>query len=123
MKQLRYGLALIMSVFAVTVLAVSLPDKEIDHLLQYIATSSCRFIRNGSSYPADEAGAHITRKYDYLKSRIKNAEEFIQYAASESSFTHQPYRVNCVGKEQLSRDWLLEELLHYRQTNSEGQRG
>ncbi len=93
-------------------------EQEIGHLLHFIASSECIFIRNGSPYPAGSASAHIERKYHYVKARIKTTEDFITRAASESSSSGNPYQVNCAGKESLSKAWLLEELRRYRQTNS-----
>lgn len=93
-------------------------EQEIGHLLHFIASSECTFIRNGSPYPAGNASTHIERKYHYVKSRIKTTEDFITLAASESSFSGNPYQVNCAGKESLSKAWLLEELSRHRQAKS-----
>src|SRR3954449_1516709 len=32
---------------------------EIDHLLNFVSTSSCTFVRTGTEYPADKAGEHL----------------------------------------------------------------
>ncbi len=93
-------------------------EQEIGHLLRFIASSECIFIRNGSQYPAGNASTHIERKYHYVKTRIKTTEDFITLTASESSFSGNPYQVNCAGKESLSKAWLLEELSRYRQAKS-----
>ena len=93
-------------------------ETEIQHLLDFVAASSCVFIRNGSEYPASEARAHIERKYDYAKSRIHTTEEFIKYAATQSSFSGKPYQVVCAGEKSFSKDWLLNELERYRQNSS-----
>lgn len=95
------------------------PELEIDHLLQFVADSPCSFIRNGSQYSAVKASEHIASKYSYVKSDVKNAEDFIRYAASESSLTHEPYLVNCAGTKRPSREWLLEELNRYRLQNQQ----
>ena len=89
-------------------------QQEIQYLLDFIAGSPCTFIRNGTEYPAKDARAHIERKYGHVKSRIKNSEDFIEYAATKSSMSGDPYRVACAGKEILSKDWLLNELHAYR---------
>jgi Family of unknown function (DUF5329) len=94
--------------------AATSTEKEIPHLLGFIADSDCRFIRNGSDYSAIDAKAHIERKFNHVKSRIHTTEEFIEHAASQSSFSGTPYRVNCAGKELLSKDWLTAELNRYR---------
>ena len=60
---------------------------EIDHLLQYVSTSSCTFVRNGSEYPADKARDHLMDKYRFAASRITTAEQFIESLATRSSFS------------------------------------
>lgn len=88
---------------------------EIEHLLNFVASSGCIFERNGSSYDSVEARAHIQRKYDYIKDRINNAEDFILHAASKSSLSGRKYHVTCNGQTILSMDWLSRELQRYRQ--------
>ena len=88
---------------------------EIEHLLNFVASSGCTFKRNGSSYDAVEARAHIQRKYDYIKDRINNTEDFILYAASQSSWSGKKYHATCNGQTLLSEEWLTRELTRYRQ--------
>ncbi|WP_266183547.1 DUF5329 domain-containing protein [Dyella humicola] len=92
-------------------------QREVAALLTFVGNSHCTFIRNGSSYSGVAARAHLQSKLEYLEHRdqINSAEEFIARAASTSSFSGKPYKVNCDGKEQLSADWLTEELLRLRQ--------
>jgi Family of unknown function (DUF5329) len=51
------------------------------------------FIRNGSEYDAAAAAKHLRQKLAYAGERVKTAEQFIQYCASESSMTHRKYTV------------------------------
>jgi len=88
--------------------------KEINHLLQYIERSGCIFIRNGKVGTPAEARAHIQRKYDYFSDRVKNAEDFISYAATQSTLSGTPYRVRCNGHETLTASWLHAELQKLR---------
>ena len=115
-------LALGIALSSTSLHASTVTEQEIDHLLRFIAASDCQFIRNGSTYPAREARAHIERKYHYLQTRLKTTEAFIRDAASQSSFTGKPYRVDCAGKQTLSQDWLLDELQRYRQASDIAQR-
>ena len=92
---------------------------EIDHLLGFIAGSPCRFVRNGQAYDA-AAQTHIARKYDYAKRWIQTAEPFIEYTATKSSSTGQPYRVICPGREERSADWLTRELVRFRAGSGSG---
>ncbi len=88
--------------------------QEIVHLMDYIAASECRFIRNGKVYDAQTAREHIQKKYDYLQSRIRSAEDFIRFAASKSSMSGEPYRIACGAKTVLCAEWLHAELLRFR---------
>jgi len=87
---------------------------EIDHLLNYVATSSCTFVRNGSEYPAAKARDHLAGKYQFAGSRISSAEDFIKYLATQSSMSGEPYHVKCGRNDGLAGVWLTDELHRYR---------
>lgn len=103
-------------VYAGSSAAIDEPD-EIQYLLQFIEKSGCDFERNGTVYNSVDARAHIKRKYDYVESYVSKTEDFIKYAATESSLSGNKYQVNCNGKQQTSAQWLLDELARYRQKN------
>ena len=52
-------------------------SKEINHLLNFVSTSPCKFERNGSIHLASKAVDHIKKKYNYYEDDIKSAEDFI----------------------------------------------
>jgi hypothetical protein len=87
---------------------------EIEHLLEFVGTSSCVFVRNGTEYPADKAREHLAGKYRFVGSRIGSAEEFIKYLATGSSMSGEPYHVKCGKTDALSGAWLADELQRYR---------
>jgi hypothetical protein len=87
---------------------------EVEHLLQYIESSGCTFIRNNKEGSSAEARAHIQKKYNYIKDRIKTTEDFIEHAATKSSMSGRPYKIRCSGKEILVAEWLNEELQRIR---------
>lgn len=87
---------------------------EIEHLLQYIDTSDCTFIRNGKSHDSKDAGMHIRKKYDHIKGRIKTTEDFIRYAATKSSMSGRPYQIICDGDKMATAEWLTRELDRFR---------
>lgn len=95
--------------------AIAGPADEIQHLLEFVEASGCEFSRNGSSHDAQEARAHIERKYNYVKSRVSSAEDFIRYAATRSSLSGKLYMVDCDGLSQPSAEWLSRELAAYRE--------
>ena len=89
-------------------------EAEIAHLLAFIGSSGCTFLRNGSEAAADQAQQHIAMKYGNIRKRVATTEDFIRYAATESSMSGKPYKVRCKGVEQPSAAWLKTELARYR---------
>jgi hypothetical protein len=102
-------------------LAADTSKDEIDHLLNFVASSSCTFIRNGTEYPSDKARDHLASKYQFAGSRITTADEFIRYLATESSMSGEPYHVRCGKTEALSGVWLTTELTRYRKETAKVQ--
>lgn len=67
---------------------------RIDFLLHAIETAKgVTFIRNGSEHDGAAAAKHLQQKLSYGGERVKTAEDFIKYCATESSFTHRKYQV------------------------------
>lgn len=87
---------------------------EIAHLLDYIQSSGCTFVRNGTPSDAASARAHVARKYEYVRSRVRTAEDFIRLAATQSSVSGAPYHVRCGAAQVRSAEWLARELARYR---------
>ncbi|MES2364816.1 MAG: DUF5329 domain-containing protein [Pseudomonadota bacterium] len=93
---------------------------EVSFLLGYIEGSDCEFYRNGAWKDAKVAQAHIRDKYNYLVARnlIHTTEEFIERAATESSFSGQAYKVRCKGGAIVtSKKWLSDELSQLKTYN------
>ncbi len=90
-------------------------QQEIDHLLDFVGKTNCKYIRNGSSHTGVEAKEHISKKYAYYKDQIYSAEDFIKYSATKSEMSGTRYKVLCPSKtSQNSSEWLLDELKYYR---------
>ena len=92
-------------------------QNEINFLLGDIEQSGCEFFRNGTWHDAKAAQAHLRDKYNYFLSRnlIDTTEDFIDKAATQSSFSGQPYQVRCNGSTaETSRQWLSDELARFR---------
>ena len=69
-------------------------QQRIDYLIQSLGSlPGAVFIRNGKEYGAKEAQDHLRRKLNYGGERVRTAEIFIDYCASESSMTHRPYQI------------------------------
>lgn len=92
--------------------------REIDHLLNFVATSSCTFVRNGTEYPPDKARDHLASKYQFAGSKITTAEDFIKYLATESSMSGELYHVKCGKTDALSGVWLTDELTRFRKASA-----
>lgn len=90
---------------------------EVSFLLGYVDGSGCQFYRNGTWHNAKEAQTHLRDKYRWLKARnqINSTEDFIQKAATQSSFSGTAYAVTCQGGASItSRQWLNDELARLR---------
>jgi hypothetical protein len=90
---------------------------EIDYLLSSIASSDCRFYRNGTWYDAKSAAAHLRYKYEIMSAKdlIHDADDFIDKAATKSSLSGSEYAIKCEGVAQVSsRQWLTGLLASYR---------
>jgi negative regulator of genetic competence, sporulation and motility len=91
---------------------------EVTYLLEYLRTSGCEMERNGKKHNSENAYAHVKKKYEYFRDKIKTSENFVEYSASKSTMSGKYYHVFC-GHEPAERtqDWLLEELRRYRAKN------
>lgn len=84
---------------------------KILYLIDLVKHSPHTFIRNGDAYSGVKAARHLQTKYGYTVSRIKRAEDFIDYLASKSSVTGKAYLIQTEsGKTYPARDVFYEEL-------------
>lgn len=91
-------------------------SQAIQYLLDFVKTSGCIFIRNEIEHTAVEAAAHMQRKYEHFKDKIKTPEDFIRLTATKSLMTGKLYYVRLKdGKKLTSEAWLLQALEAYRQ--------
>ena len=91
---------------------------EIAHLMAYIRASNCQFLRNGAWHSPEAAHEHIATKLKYIRQRdtLRDAEQFIERAATRSSMTGETYQVRCPSSSALQdcSRWLLDELARDR---------
>lgn len=67
---------------------------RIDFLIHEVETArGITFIRNGSEYDGTEGAKHLRMKLGFAGDRVKTAEDFVKYCASESSMSHRKYQV------------------------------
>ncbi len=119
---MTYRIPLILAALLAAPLTYAAPgpqaQREIAQLIGSLEGSQCRFQRNGSWYDGGDARAHLQRKYDYLlkKNQVNSAEQFIERAASQSSMSGKPYRIQCPGQpEQTAAAWFGAHLQTLRQ--------
>ena len=115
---MTYRILLILAALLAAPLAHAAPSadarREIAQLISSLDGSQCRFQRNDGG----DARAHLQRKYDYLlkKNQVDSAEQFIERAASQSSMSGKPYRIQCPGQpEQTAAAWFGARLQALRQ--------
>jgi len=85
-------------------------NQEISELLSRLESSQCEFNRNGTWYAPEKARNHLERKLAYIEARgdLKSTEQFIELAATRSSFTGRAYQVRCPSSPAVSsQTWLM----------------
>lgn len=111
----------VLLLFFIALHAHASTQSEIDHLINYVASTKCKYERNGDMHNGEQAVKHINRKYAYFEDDVKTAEDFIKYSATKSELSGKYYKLHCPGEETLnSQDWLLDELQRYRAARSDG---
>lgn len=97
------------------------PTDAEDAAIQYVidsvknAPAGTKFVRNGKAYDAPKAADHLRTKYWWAKKKLSTADEFIQYVASSSSKTDEPYEIIFPSGETVSAfDFFTEALKIYR---------
>lgn len=67
---------------------------KIEYLISSVnELKGARFIRNGSEYDTAAASNHLRRKLKAAGNKISTAEQFIEYCASKSSISGEPYTI------------------------------
>jgi hypothetical protein len=90
---------------------------EVGHLIDTVAESGCKFVRNGKEHTAGEAADHLQMKARKGKRYYDTTEEFIDRIASKSSWSGKPYLIQCAGKPAVKAgNWFTQVLAEYRTT-------
>jgi len=86
--------------------------QKIEALIRHVEElKDATFIRNGREHTPADAARHMRDKWQWKKSEIKTADDFVNIAASKSSVSGKPYMIRFRGgKEVKSADYLREQL-------------
>lgn len=117
MMRLALSVALMIAASAHGAEPDAVAKKEISYLIDRLASSGCRFNRNGTWYESPRAVSHLKRKYEYLldKGLVTDTDAFIRLAATESSASGKPYLVKCGNEpETPSAEWFRSALADFR---------
>ena len=72
------------------------------------------YIRTGREHRGAEAADHLRLKWKNAGKRVRTAEDFIRYCATQSSMSGRKYRIRLAdGRELDSADWFTAELRRY----------
>lgn len=87
-------------------------DDKIERLILSLRSiEGGTFIRNGQAHTVEEAVGHLRAKWEWKKSEIKTAEDFISLIGSRSSTTGKPYIIrHSDGSEITSEQWFRRQL-------------
>jgi hypothetical protein len=118
----RVLLALLLCLIAGSALALDSPAKEeVDYLIDTVAKTDARFIRNGKEYSSQEGADHLKSKLDQAGNRVKTAEDFILGIGTKSYLSGKPYLMkNKVGTTTEVGPWLTKALEKYRGEKQKG---
>ncbi|MDZ4668279.1 MAG: DUF5329 family protein [bacterium] len=117
---LMFGLVLSLASFAFNMPFIGQPtpvhpvlteEQKISKLISFIEKTEAKFIRNGTEYNGVDAAKHLLMKRQRAGKRVKTAKEFIDFLASKSSTTNEPYQMKFKNGSILNvRDILYNEL-------------
>jgi len=65
--------------------------QKIDKLIAYVEVTEAKFVRNGTEYSGVDAAKHLRMKREKAGKKITTARQFIDYLASKSSMSGEPY--------------------------------
>ena len=95
MKNILVVFMVLLSLVVVRVYAQDFSETaKIQYLIASVeALEGARFIRNGREYDTRAASNHLRLKLKTAGNKVKTAEDFISFCASQSSMTGEPYLI------------------------------
>ena len=119
-SSLHYLAIVLLCVTAMATADEQTTNIEVTYLIDEVAASGCTFVRNGEEYTASEAADHLRMKAKRGKRHYDTTEEFIDNIASKSSWSGEPYSIECAGEPGATTSaWFSRALTTYR-TSSTG---
>ncbi|HEY0368850.1 MAG TPA: DUF5329 family protein [Chthoniobacterales bacterium] len=110
---MKLALLILLSLVSLAFARDTHEQARIDFLINDVASSKgIVFVRNGTDHDGAAAASHLRMKLNYLGERVKTAEEFIKYCASESSLTHQRYKVRTADGKTIDAGQYFTARLH-----------
>lgn len=93
---------------------------EIEYLISAVSESGCTFVRNGKDHTAVKAADHLQMKAKKGERYYVTTEEFIERIASKSSWSGEPYLIQCDGKPaEAAGSWFTRALATLRASGPE----
>jgi hypothetical protein len=86
--------------------------KKIETLILSLGQlAGATFVRNGQGYMPDEAVVHMMKKWEWKKTEIETAKDFIRIVGSKSSTSGKPYVIKMPdGTEVETEEWFKKQL-------------
>ncbi len=91
-------------------------EAKIEKLLKFIENADVVFIRNGTEYSAVDAAKHLRMKREKAGNKIQTAKAFIDYIASKSSMSGEPYQMKFKNGSLIN----VRDILYYELKKMEG---
>jgi hypothetical protein len=86
-------------------------EQKIEKLILYVEKTEAKFVRNGTEYSGVEAAKHLRMKREKAGKKISTAKQFIDFLASKSSMSGEPYLMKFKNGSSLPvRDILYHQL-------------
>lgn len=91
---------------------VDVEQQKIDYLIGEVAKlKGAHFIRNGAEFDVGKAVEHLQLKRRSAGARVKTAEDFIRYCATQSSMSGEKYRIRFASGETVDSAAFFEQRL------------
>ncbi|MGH8265309.1 MAG: DUF5329 family protein [Steroidobacteraceae bacterium] len=100
----------------------SVENQKIEFVIDAIGTlRNAQSVRNGTAYDAQAAADHLRLKLKNAGARVKTAEDFIRYCATDSSVSGKPHLIRYSdGRVMTSEAFLRQKLSEFHKAPGAG---